>query len=68
MQDRNYWLQRWYERRFLNRLWAIYPDGEWSWRNVMNYVKSERFQNDFFKDLSLIAQIELEDRENKTVD
>jgi len=56
MQDKNYWLQRWYERRFLDRLWKIYPDGEWSWHDVMNYVKSERFQNDLFSDLSLMAQ------------
>jgi len=56
MEDKNYWLQRWYERRFLNRLWEIYPDDEWSWHDVMNYVKSERFQNDLFGDLSLMAE------------
>ena len=56
MEDKNYWLHRWYERRFLNYIWEKYPDGEWSWKDVMNYVKSERFQKDLFSDLIAISQ------------
>ena len=62
IMDKNYWLKRWYERRFLNRLWEIYPDGEWSWKDIMNYVKSRRFQNDLFSDLAAIAEIEYYNR------
>lgn len=57
--DGDYWLQRWYERRFLDRLWEIYPDGEWSWKDVTNYVRSDRFLNDLFNDLNIIAKNEI---------
>jgi len=66
MEDKNYWLQRWYERRFLNRLWEIYPDGEWSWHDIIRYVKSGRLETDLFKDLSLLAQTK-EDDESKYI-
>jgi hypothetical protein len=63
--DKNYWLKRWYERRFLDRIWEQYPDGEWSWHDIFDYIRSGRFEVDVLSDISLLAQIELEERNKK---
>lgn len=65
MEDKNYWLQRWYERRFLDRIWSMYPDNEWSWNDILKYIRSGRFETDLLSDISLLAQIDLENGQLK---
>ena len=62
-KDKNYWLKRWYERRFLNKLWELIPDGETSWMDVMHYIRSGRFEEDLYNDISYLAAEELAERE-----
>lgn len=62
--DKNYWLKRWYERRFLNKLWKIIPDGESSWMDVLHYIHSGRFEEDVYGDISCLAALELHKQEH----
>ena len=54
-EDKTYWLRRWYERRFLNKMWEIYPDSGLSWNDIMVYVRSGRMESDIWADISQIV-------------
>ena len=58
MIDKNYWLNRWRQKRLLNLLWKIYPENDMSWNEIITYFKSNDIEKDIMNDILKIVKKE----------